>query len=78
MHFLKAYSGSDALSIAPSQLPKPNPVSFEEILQERASAQPKQQKVTSSQSVRSVRSIQGFHGYTAFMEKIRKEISEGI
>lgn len=70
--FLKAYSGSDALSIAPSQLPKPNPVSFEEILQERASAQPKQQKVTSSQSVRSVRSIQGFHGYTAFMEKLEK------
>ncbi|WP_025115810.1 SGNH/GDSL hydrolase family protein [Lysinibacillus fusiformis] len=70
--FFKAYSGSDALHIASSQLPKPNPLSFEEILKERASTQPKQQKVTTSQSVRNVRSIQGFHGYTAFMEKLEK------
>ncbi|MFA1740187.1 SGNH/GDSL hydrolase family protein [Lysinibacillus fusiformis] len=70
--FFKAYSGSDVLNIASSQLPKPNPLSFEEILKERASTQPKQQKVTSSQSVRNIRSIQGFHGYTAFMEKLEK------
>ncbi|MFJ7699901.1 SGNH/GDSL hydrolase family protein [Lysinibacillus fusiformis] len=70
--FFKAYSGSDALHIASSQLPKPNPLSFEEILKERASTQPKQQKVTTSLSVRNVRSIQGFHGYTAFMEKLEK------
>lgn len=70
--FLKAYSGSDALNIASSQLPQPNPLSFEEILKERASTQPKQQKVTSSQSVENVRSIQGFHGYTAFMGKLEK------
>lgn len=70
--FLKAYSGSDSLTIASSQLPKPNPLSFEEILKERASTQSKQQRVTSSQSVRNVRSIQGFHGYTAFMEKLEK------
>lgn len=70
--FLKAYSGSDALNIASSQLPQPNPLSFEEILKERASTQPKQQKVTSSQSVQNVRSIQGFHGYTAFMGKLEK------
>ncbi|WP_336636896.1 SGNH/GDSL hydrolase family protein [Lysinibacillus fusiformis] len=71
--FLKAYSGSDALNIASSQLPQPNPLSFEEILKERASTQPKQQKVTSSQSVENVRSIQGFHGYTAFMGKLEKK-----
>ncbi|MFJ7921691.1 SGNH/GDSL hydrolase family protein [Lysinibacillus fusiformis] len=71
--FLKAYSGSDALHIASSQLPQPNPLSFEEILKERASTQPKQQKVTSSQSVENVRSIQGFHGYTAFMGKLEKK-----
>ncbi|MGE6604185.1 SGNH/GDSL hydrolase family protein [Lysinibacillus fusiformis] len=70
--FLKAYSGSDALNIASSQLPQPNPLSFEEILKERASTQLKQQKVTSSQSVQNVRSIQGFHGYTAFMWKLEK------
>lgn len=70
--FLKAYSGSDALNIASSQLPQPNPLSFEEILKERASTQLKQQKVTSSQSVQNVRSIQGFHGYTAFMGKLEK------
>ncbi|PCD81383.1 SGNH/GDSL hydrolase family protein [Lysinibacillus fusiformis] len=70
--FLKAYSGSDALNIASSQLPQPNPLSFEEILKERASTQPKQQKVTSSQSVQNIRSIQGFHGYTAFMGKLEK------
>ncbi|SCY70055.1 SGNH/GDSL hydrolase family protein [Lysinibacillus fusiformis] len=69
---LRAYSGSDALNIASSQLPQPNPLSFEEILKERASTQLKQQKVTSSQSVQNVRSIQGFHGYTAFMGKLEK------
>lgn len=70
--FLKAYSGSDALNIASSQLPQPNPLSFEEILKERTSTQPKQQKVTTSQSVGNVRSIQGFHGYTVFMGKLEK------
>lgn len=70
--FLKAYSGSDALNIASSQLPQPNPLSFEEILKERTSTQPKQQKVTTSQSVGNIRSIQGFHGYTAFMGKLEK------
>ncbi len=70
--FLKAYSGSDALNIASSQLPQPNPLSFEEILKERTSTQPKQQKVTTSQSVENIRSIQGFHGYTAFMGKLEK------
>lgn len=70
--FLKAYSGSDALNIASSQLPQPNPLSFEEILKERTSTLPKQQKVTTSQSVENIRSIQGFHGYTAFMGKLEK------
>ncbi|MDC6270074.1 SGNH/GDSL hydrolase family protein [Lysinibacillus fusiformis] len=70
--FLKAYSGSDALNIASSQLPQPNPLSFEEILKERTSTQPKQQKVTTSQSVENIRSVQGFHGYTAFMGKLEK------
>lgn len=70
--FLKAYSGSGALNIASSQLPQPNPLSFEEILKERTSTQPKQQKVTTSQSVGNIRSIQGFHGYTAFMGKLEK------
>ncbi|MGD2199366.1 SGNH/GDSL hydrolase family protein [Lysinibacillus fusiformis] len=70
--FLKAYSGSDALNIASSQLPQPNPLSFEEILKERTSTQPKQQKVTTSQSIENIRSIQGFHGYTAFMGKLEK------
>ncbi|KGA80244.1 lysophospholipase [Lysinibacillus fusiformis] len=70
--FLKAYSGSDALNIASSQLPQPNPLSFEEILKERTSTQPKQQKVTTSQSVENIRSIQGFHGYIAFMGKLEK------
>ena len=70
--FLKAYSGSDALNIASSQLPQPKPLSFEEILKERTSTQPKQQKVTTSQSVENIRSIQGFHGYTAFMGKLEK------
>lgn len=67
--FLRVYSGSDALNISSSQLPKPNPLSFEEILKERASAQPKQQKAP-QKSVKMGRSIQGFHGYTAFIEKI--------
>lgn len=70
--FFKAYSGSDALNIASSQLPQPNPLSFEEILKERTSTLPKQQKVTTSQSVENIRSIQGFHGYTAFMGKLEK------
>lgn len=70
--FLKAYSGSDALNIASSQLPQPNPLSFEEILKERTSTQPKQQKVTTSQSIENIHSIQGFHGYTAFMGKLEK------
>ncbi|MFJ7408770.1 MULTISPECIES: SGNH/GDSL hydrolase family protein [unclassified Lysinibacillus] len=68
--FLKSYSGSDMLAISTTELPKPNPKTFREILEKRAeskenSVEAKQEKVS------TVRNIQGFIGYATFIEKAR-------
>ena len=68
--FLKAYSGSDRLAIATTELPKPNPMTFQEILKQQAeseaqSVEPKQETAS------SVRNIQGFIGYATFIEKVK-------
>lgn len=69
--FLKAYSGSDALAISSVELPKPNPMTFEEIVKKQAKA--KQSPVVPTQeSVAIVHRIQGFNGYVAFLEQARE------
>lgn len=69
--FLKAYSGSDVLAIASEELPKPNPMTFKEIIEKQGIAE--QSPVESTQeSVAIARRIQGFSGYIAFIEKARE------
>ncbi|WP_155593515.1 SGNH/GDSL hydrolase family protein [Lysinibacillus cavernae] len=68
--FLQAYSGSDVLTIFSSELPKPNPRSFEEILKEQSTVKSKKKEVSQQQTAHTAYIIQGFPGYIAFMENI--------
>lgn len=68
--FLQSYSGSNALTISSSELPKPNPLSFEEIIKQQLSAKSKKRETTQQQSTRTAYAIQGFPGYKAFIENI--------
>ncbi|MEA0565431.1 MULTISPECIES: SGNH/GDSL hydrolase family protein [Lysinibacillus] len=68
--FLQSYSGSNALTISSSELPKPNPLSFEEIIKQQLSAKSKERETTQRQSTRTAYAIQGFPGYKAFIENI--------
>lgn len=68
--FLQVYSGSGALNISSSELPEPNPMSFEDILKQQSSVKPQQQKVVQHQSPRTTYVIQGFPGYKAFIKYI--------
>jgi lysophospholipase L1-like esterase len=67
--FLHEYSGSKALAISSNELPKPNPISFEQILEQVAKAE--QIKAVKEKPTPTARVIQGFKGYAAFMEKVR-------
>ncbi len=67
--FLHEYSGSNTLAISSNELPKPNPMSFEHILEQVANAEQKQQE--KEKSIATARTIQGFKGYAAFMEIVR-------
>lgn len=68
--FLKSYSDSDMLAISTSELPKPNPMSFQEILQKQAESK-KRSVEAKQEKVSTVRNIQGFIGYATFIEKAR-------
>ncbi|MEK5331209.1 SGNH/GDSL hydrolase family protein [Lysinibacillus sp. FSL W8-0992] len=68
--FLKSYSGSDMLAISTSELPKPNPMTFQEILQKQAESK-KRSVEAKQEKVSTVRNIQGFIGYATFIEKAR-------
>jgi lysophospholipase L1-like esterase len=68
--FLKSYSGSDMFAISTTELPQPNPMAFQKIIEKQAeskenSVEAKQEKVS------TVRNIQGFIGYATFIEKAR-------
>ncbi|MFJ6211048.1 SGNH/GDSL hydrolase family protein [Lysinibacillus sp. NPDC092081] len=67
--FLHEYSGSKVLAISSYELPKPNPTSFEQILNQLAKAEQKQEEKEKPSP--TARAIQGFTGYAAFMEKVR-------
>ncbi len=68
--FLKSYSGSDMLAISTTELPKPNPMTFQEILEKQAES--KERSVEAKQEkVSTVRNIQGFIGYATFIEQAR-------
>ena len=82
--FLHEYSGSNALAISSNELPKPNPMSFEEILEQQEKAEQKKEQEQDKeekeekekekekeQSSPAASIIQGFTGYAAFMEKVR-------
>ncbi|MCL1702844.1 SGNH/GDSL hydrolase family protein [Lysinibacillus sp. Bpr_S20] len=71
--FLREYTGNKALAISSNELPKPNPISFEQILEQQKKVQQKQeeQEVEKEQSTPTARVIQGFIGYTSFLEKAR-------
>ena len=68
--FLKVYSGSDRLAISTAELPKPKPMTFQEILEQQA--QFKEQSVEDNkEEVSTVRNIQGFIGYATFIENVK-------
>ncbi|KOS60061.1 SGNH/GDSL hydrolase family protein [Lysinibacillus agricola] len=67
--FLNGYSGSKALAISSNELPKPKPISFEQILEQQEKAEKKQEE--KEKPTPTARTIQGFKGYAAFMEKVR-------
>ncbi|GAB0170969.1 SGNH/GDSL hydrolase family protein [Lysinibacillus sp. CTST325] len=67
--FLHEYSGSKALAISTNELPKPNPIPFEQMLEQLAKAEQKQEEKEKPKP--TARAIQGFTGYAAFMEKVR-------
>ncbi len=66
--FLYEYSGGNALTISAIELPKPHPISFDEILEKQTKSMPiREEKKPDS----IARIIQGFIGYAAFIEKMR-------
>lgn len=68
--FLTSYSGSDMLAISTTELPNPNPMTFQEILEKQAKS--KEKSVEAKQEkVSTVRNIQGFIGYATFIEKAK-------
>lgn len=68
--FLKSYSGSDGLAISTTELPKPNPMTFQEIMEKQAESNEKS-VAEQQEKVATVRSIQGFIGYATFIEKVK-------
>ena len=71
--FLKAYSGSDALSIQSSELPKANPKSFDEILATQRNAEVEAEKETEEVAVniQEIQPLRVFLGYTALIERLK-------
>lgn len=73
--FLHEYSGSKALAISSNELPKPNPISFDKILEQLVKAEQKQEVKEKVKTTPTARVLPSFKGYAAFMEKVRaKEI----
>ena len=68
--FLQAYSGSDALAIRSSELPKPNPKTFEDILEMQRTMEVESDKVAVVEEKAPLLSL---HNFTAVIER-RKEI----
>lgn len=69
--FLHEYSGSKALAISSNELPKPNPISFDQILEQLAKAEKKQEDREKEKTTPTARALPNFKGYAAFMEKVR-------
>lgn len=71
--FLKAYSGSDALSIQSSELPKANPKSFDEILatQRNAEVEAEQETEEVAVNIQEIQPLRVFLGYTALIERLK-------
>ena len=70
--FLKTYSGSDALAIRSSELPKPNPKTFEEILDMQRTTEEEVKTEKVAVIVEEKPSLRVFHGYMAFFERIKE------
>jgi len=67
--FLYEYSGGNALAISSNELPKPHPISFEEILEKQEKSMETREEKEKSDPI--ARTIRGFIGYAAFIEKVR-------
>ncbi|MGE8036541.1 SGNH/GDSL hydrolase family protein [Lysinibacillus sp. NPDC093692] len=67
--FLHEYSGSKALAISSNELPKPNPISFDQILEQLVKAEQKREE--KEKTTPTARALPSFKGYAAFMEKVR-------
>lgn len=67
--FLYEYSGGNALAISSSELPKPQPKSFEEILEKQEESPETREEKEKPDPI--ARTIRGFIGYAAFIEKMR-------
>lgn len=70
--FLKAYSGSDALAIQSSGLPKPNPKTFDEILATQRTAEVEDGADEVAVIVEEIQPLQSFFRYTAFIERLKE------
>ncbi|OXS70667.1 lysophospholipase [Lysinibacillus sp. KCTC 33748] len=67
--FLHEYSGSKALAISSNELPKLNPISFDQILEQLVKAEQKREE--KEKTTPTARALPSFKGYAAFMEKVR-------
>lgn len=72
--FLKAYSGSNTLAIQSSELPKPNPKTFDEILEMQRTAEVEEVAVI-EQEILPLRNV---FGYTALIERMKEIRASGI
>lgn len=74
--FLQAYSGSDTLAIRSSELPKPNPKTFEEILEMQRTMEVEVESETEPEEVvvniEEIKPLRNFFGYTAFIERLKE------
>ncbi|MFJ7737561.1 SGNH/GDSL hydrolase family protein [Lysinibacillus sp. NPDC097287] len=70
--FLKAYSGSNALTIQSSELPKPNPKTFDEILEMKRTTEAEVEEDEVAVIVEEILPLRNIFGYTAFIERIKE------
>lgn len=70
--FLQAYSGSDALAIQSSELPKPNPKTFEEILEMQRTPEAEVESDKVAVIVKEKPPLLGLNIFTAFIERVKE------
>lgn len=74
--FLKTYSGSNALAIQSSELPKPNPKTFDEILEMQRTAEVEIEEVAVIEE--EILSLRNVFGYVTLIERMKEIRASGI